>query len=224
LGTPLIPILASIGNQHSDRVSRFNILATWIVGVAVTLPLICIPEIPQFVYGQQYSGTSFIDTFLFVMLSTCVIFYKQGLARVLSLRNLMWWGVLSNGVWGAVLLSSAFLLRKYGATGISLAYAIAYVTNTVIFIPLYLKLGFVPARTMVSLEAGAVWGALAAGVALSFLEVELYCRVIYLAIGSIACVVAFRRLATKPDSQEQGRRIEEAPSAAPVFGEGARVE
>ena len=71
-----------------------NMLASWTLGIYAALPLLAFPELAELVFGKGYSGHAFRVTTVLVVLTTAVMTYKAGLARVLAARNLLWWGVV----------------------------------------------------------------------------------------------------------------------------------
>jgi O-antigen/teichoic acid export membrane protein len=200
VGTPLLSVLANLSGTHSQSVRRFNMLVTWALGIGFTLPLICFPEIPQQLYGAQYAGLSFVQAFVLIMLFLCIICYKQGLARVLVLKNLMWWGVLSNGVWAAVLLVSAYFLTRKGAAGLALSYVIAYGVSTIIFVPFYARIGLVPLNTMVSAKAGVLWGISLCGVLLAIYNTPLGWRIAFFLVSLYFVLTTLQRLSPELDT------------------------
>ena len=71
----------------------------------------------------------------------CKLYYyhiREGISRKLVVKNLMWWGFLDNIIMGNIFISSVIFLKNLGALGLALAYIIAYVFKTIIFVPFYL--------------------------------------------------------------------------------------
>lgn len=194
IGAPLLPMLASRDVEHSDRFNRGNILISWIIGVVSAIPLICFPEILGLLFGSQYGDMSPRQTFVLVMCYTCIVMYKQGLARVLVANSLMWWGFLSNLMWAIVLLGSFWFLRRFGAIGLASAFVIAYGLNTICFVPLYLSRRLAPRGTLISVEAITIWFVIAALASLSILQLSLLVRSISLLVSVLPVYIAFRRL------------------------------
>jgi len=191
---PLLPLLASQQGSASTPLDRVNMLSTWFLGVMPALPLIAFPAIGEWIFGEQYRGEAFRVTLLLAVLTNCIILYKQGLARVLAAKDLMWWGFLSNGTWAVALLISSFYLVRWGAAGLALGFLIAYVANTVVFIPLYTWRRLVPKGTIVSVEAGIIWLSLIALAGLSFAGAPLWLRLAGLGISTLSTLCAFYRL------------------------------
>ncbi len=160
LSNVLLTLLSQRATQSSEKLAYFNILSSWVIGLTCAVPLLLLPELVYWIYGEQYSFSVFAPTLSLVMLFTIIVAYKDGLARVLVAKSLMWWGVLSNIVWGVLLISATFALREIGAQGLALAYVIAYGLNTIVFIPFYTKRGLVPKNVLISRQVIFIWGVL----------------------------------------------------------------
>ena len=176
LNAPLLSMISNKGAQMNDKVGRVNILSSWMVGVIPAIPLLCFPEIPQMLFGKDYIGQSFKITFSIIIFYTCIMMFKQGLARTLAANNLMWWGVISNAFWGLILISSALFSVRWGASGLAVSFAIAYILNTLILVPLYYFRKLVPKGTLLSLESLLIWSVLAALVFLNIADAKLFFR------------------------------------------------
>jgi O-antigen/teichoic acid export membrane protein len=198
INAPLLSMVAHEKVSLESRLSKVNILLTWGLGVFVALPLLCFPELAQMLYGQKFSDASFTHTFVIIVFITCTLVYKQGLARVLIASNLLWWSFLSNLIWGSLVLFSAFFLVKWGAVGVAAAYAIAYMLVTIFFIPLYLKLGLVPRKTIISFEATVIWLVVIYLALMSWINVPVIYRTICFLITIILTITSFWRLLKLP--------------------------
>jgi len=188
LNGPLLSILSHSSRQVSDRLGRFNILLSWVIAIMLITPLLCFPEIAELLFGKEYSGRQFRMTFALVMLYTCVIMYKQGLARVLAANSLMWWGFLSNSIWAVVLISSAWFLVHWGATGLALSYLIAYAVNTLVIMPVYFRKKLIPSDTLISKYTITIWLTLFSLFGLSYWDVPIvYKAVCFVLAAAIIC-------------------------------------
>lgn len=176
LGYTLIPFLTSPKHDDNEKLKRANVLVTWVLGIIPAVPIILFPETLSLVFGDKYAGSDEYTTLVIVMAFTIVALYNQGLGRVLIAEDMMWWGVLTNGIWGSLLVSCTFFLREYGAIGIALAYLIAYSINTIIFFPLYIKKNLVPRDTLLSQQAGLIWALILIIVLVHFLDLSYLIR------------------------------------------------
>lgn len=197
LSAPLLPLLASRLNQRSDRLDRVNMLSTWALGSFSAVVFISIPEVVTMLFGKGFTGPNFTNTFLLVVFCSSIVIYKQGMARILSAHGLMWWGMLSNLLWGVTLIGCTWLLVSWGAFGYAIAWVSAYVINTLMFLPLYTHKRLVPKGTIISLEALLIWALLVTGLTLSVLHLSLGWRLAFMPIAIAAMGWLFWRLLTK---------------------------
>jgi O-antigen/teichoic acid export membrane protein len=194
LGAPLLPMLSSLGGKTNDGLARANLLLTWMISLLFILPLMALPEMLEMVFGRQFAGMGLRQTFAIVLFYTCVMIYKQGMARVLAARGLMWWGMLSNFVWATLLLSAAWLLRSYGAIGLSMAFAIAYVGNTLLFVPFYIKRDLIPKETILSRHVGLLWALVFVTASATLLNAPIAIRGVVAGLAFAAVVQTGRRM------------------------------
>jgi O-antigen/teichoic acid export membrane protein len=197
LSAPLLPLLASRLNQRSDRLDRVNMLSTWALGCFSTVVFISIPEVATMLFGKGFAGPNFTNTFLLIVFCSSIMIYKQGMARILSAHSLMWWGMLSNLLWGVTLIGCTWLLVSRGAFGYAVAWACAYGINTLMFLPLYTHKRLVPRGTIISLEALLIWALLLTGLSMSFLHLNLGWRLAFMPISMASMGCLFWRLLTK---------------------------
>ncbi|MBW8000413.1 MAG: oligosaccharide flippase family protein [Planctomycetes bacterium] len=185
LNGPLLSMLSHTGRKVSDQFGRINILSSWMVAMMIVVPLLCFPEIVELLFGKEYSGRQFRITFSLIMLYTCILMYKQGLARVLAVNNLMWWGFFSNTIWAIVLVASAWTLTRWGAAGLALSYLIAYIVNTLIVIPVYYRKNLIPPSTMISWQTIVTWLTIFSLLGLSYWDVPMAYKAICFVLAAI---------------------------------------
>jgi len=178
----------------SDNNRTVKILSSWILGVIVAKPLLCYPEIAQTIFGRDYQNYNFKVTFSIVVFYTCIIMFKQGLARTLVANNLLWWGFFSNAIWGIILIPSVIFSVRWGAPGLAVSFAVAYIINTLILIPLYNSRKLVPKETLISLDSTLIWSILILLVFLNIANVPLYFRTIAFVPCLLLSLVSFKRL------------------------------
>jgi len=158
LDAPFIAVMAkNKGDDIDSLFSKMNILIPWIIGIVVALPFMLFPELASAVFGKDYAGHDFHWTFVIVSLFTVIILFKQGLARILAVFELQWWGFLSNIIWGATLLGSFSLIKRHDSFTLAVSYLIAYFVNTIIIMPLYFKKKLVPIGTIFSGKSLFIW-------------------------------------------------------------------
>ena len=157
IGAPLLPLLAGFDTLANEKVRKVNMLLSWGLGFILIFPLMLFPEIIEWVFGDKFSGQNIEKTMVILLLASCVVLYKQGLARALAVNNLLWWGLLDNLIWALLMLFAAYNLVKFGALGLALTILISYIITTLIFMPFYVKRKVVPSSTLISLESCIVW-------------------------------------------------------------------
>jgi len=203
LNAPMLSMISNTGSRVNDKLDRVNIASSWLIGIVPALPLLCFPEMAGMLFGAEYSGSEFCRTFCIVVLYTCIMLYKDGLARVLVANSLLWWGFASNLVWGVVLLAGFLFMVPWGAPGLAGAFLLAYVVNVAIFIPLYTVKRLVPRNTIVSRHAGVVWLVILVATVCGVLEANILLRVAILAVGSVLLFVGVKRMMVAPTRVEQ---------------------
>ncbi|MEP5568691.1 MAG: oligosaccharide flippase family protein [Halioglobus sp.] len=194
IGRPLLAIVSNSGNDISDGLGTLNMLSSWVIGVSVAIPLICFPEVIEMFLGEEFATHSFRVTISIVIFYTTIMTFKSGLARVMAARNLLWLGVVSNALWSLILISSAYLLSEFGATGLALSFALAYAVNTVVIVPIYYARNLVPKGTLISMETFLIWIALFALVLLNVFDISLIARIGAFLVASIVAALSFGRL------------------------------
>ena len=203
LDAPLISMNSDAESKKNNKIGIVNILSSWILGVIVAIPLLCFPEIAQMIFGRDYHSYTFKVTFSIVIFYTCIMMFKQGLARTLTVNNLLWWGFFSNTLWGIILISSAIFLVRWGALGLAASFSIAYIVNTLILVPLYYSRKLVPKGTLISFESTLIWTIVIILVFLNIANVALFFRTIAFIPCLLLAVTAFRRL-MKPANVTMG--------------------
>lgn len=191
IGAPLLPLMSDLVTSSNKKVRKINVLLTWGLGLFAAFPLIIFPEIIQKMFGNQFSGHDFLLTCSIMLFTSCVVLYKQGLARALAVKNLLWWGVVDNVIWALLMLTSTYALVIYGAIGLALALLISYVLNTFIIMPLYMKRNIVPRGTLISIESGIVWVIAFFPIYMVWAAYSIEFRVMYLIFGGAILIISF---------------------------------
>jgi len=202
ISNPLLAMLSNAKGNISENLARLNILISWSIGILISLPLLCFPEIAQILFGKSYIDPQFHRAMPIVIFVTCLIMYKEGLARLLATHSLMWWGFLSNAVWALFLIGSSYFLVHFGATGLAASYAIAYIANIAIILPFYIRKNLTPVSTLFSNETGIVWAILIILTILPFINCPLFLRMVLFIISLTIFLLVLNRLA-KPYSKER---------------------
>lgn len=174
------PFITAMAKHRTDDINnsfnRLNIIAPWAIGLFLTLPFMFFPEIGELVWGKDYSGSSFRLCFVLTMFFNLIMMYKQGIARILSVHDLQWLGVLSNTLWGLSLLGGIWLLKSFGAIGLAGSYVFAYVISTIVVLPFYQRRKLIPRNTVFSKYALLLWCITIGVLFLSIDEVPVFTR------------------------------------------------
>ncbi|MFB3918318.1 MAG: oligosaccharide flippase family protein [Terriglobales bacterium] len=162
LGAALIPMLASSSSLTRSRIADRNVVLTWAFALAVCIPLMAFPECLALAFGSQYASRSAQLTLVLTLCSACVVTFKQGLARLFVVNDFMWVGAASNLLWSLIALGAAHYLVGWGAVGIAGAVLIAYVGNTAVTFPVYIRRSLANPALFASARSALIWLAVAA--------------------------------------------------------------
>ncbi len=138
----LLPILAmelnkDVETPKSNRLMMLNSYTAFFLTTSlVSILLYFVPAI-LLLYGQDFSDGRI--AMVFVLCSLPILTYKDGIARFIQAKSLLWLGFISNLVWALVLIVGSYLLVGDGANGLALATFLAYALNSIIFVPIYYK-------------------------------------------------------------------------------------
>lgn len=195
IGSVILTVI--IANQNEDWLEKINILLGWVIVNCIAIPLLFVPEVIAWFYGIEYQGNSFIISLIFVIMTTCLLAYKEGIARNLISRNLLWLGVLSNFLWGMLFIVSIAFLRTKGAIGISLTYFLSYLISTLVFIPIYIKKNVVRKSLIVSRDILLMWATLTLQMIVILLKTSIWLRVIPMVLSVLALIRVIRYMFKK---------------------------
>lgn len=184
VGNVILPLI--VANKGDSRLERTNILIGWMIVNCFALPVLVAPELIAWLYGSEYSGQALNVSLLMVALTCCILSYKEGIARNLVSNNLMWWGFLSNALWGATFLGLLWGIRDWGAIGIAVSYLVSYFITTVVFVPFYIRRKVVHRSLLISKETVFMWVALLIQMVGTALTENIAVRVATLALSVVA--------------------------------------
>ncbi len=191
--SPFISYMSS-KEAESDIIDKLNILAPWLLGMIICLPFMSFPQLGGWMFGKEYQGTVFDETFMYVMLFTLIIMYKQGMSRIFAVKNMQWVGFLSNSIWGATLLLSFHFLKKDASIGLAISYCIAYIFVTMVMYPIYIKRKWVPMEFIFSKWVITLWGIVAMLIYLSYHDINIYIRALIFIISTTITLYVFYKL------------------------------
>lgn len=197
LDAPFLTVMSKNKGYDKDSFfSKMNIVIPWVIGVVIGLPFIAFPEIGAIVFGRDFSGKDFNWTFIIVSFFTIIMLFKQGLARVIAVYDLQWWGTLSNLIWGGSLLCSFLLMKTQNSFSLALSYLIAYLISTISIMPLYFKKNLIPNDTIISKQALFIWGLILATIIIGLFVQNIPLRVLILSVVVILIYILFKGIVT----------------------------
>lgn len=139
IGQVFYPMAMQNFGKNNKKFDFFNINNSYIIGVFIFLPIMCLADIFASIYGIKYKNSNMYYSIILISLSSLIIAQKQGIARNFAAGNFMWFSVLSNMLWAISTIFIAFILVQKGATGRSFSIFVGYLINTIFFIPFYLN-------------------------------------------------------------------------------------
>lgn len=158
VGSVILPLI--VANKGNDRLERINILFGWMIVNCFAIPILAAPELIAWLYGSEYIGQALNISLLMVVLTCCILSFKEGIARNLISNSLMWWAFFSNALWGITFLVLLWFIRDWGSVGIAAANLLAYIVTTLMFVPFYIRRGVVHRSLLMSKEVVFMWAAL----------------------------------------------------------------
>lgn len=179
LGAPLLPAMASVKDAaERKQLTAINLVWYWCAGVLLIFPLLIFPESLGLVFGDyMFNQDAFITTAILAVV-TILVAYKRGIANALIANGNMWWSLASNTSWAVVLAATLAVLISHGAVGLASAFAISYIINIIIFLPVYYKTGWVSKEILISMPAAKLWLIIAASLVAVLLFTPLLIRIL----------------------------------------------
>ena len=173
IGQVIYPYAMQQFKKENTSFDYFNIISPWIIGIVLNLPLIIFPEIVATALGNKYDTIEFKNTIILVALFSILIAHRQGIARNFAAANLMWWSVVGNLFWAIILIVSAIFFVDFGSVGLGISFFIAYLLNTIVFLPFYIKQKLIDKRLLISKYSLSVWLIVSISIFSSFLIIIL---------------------------------------------------
>lgn len=170
IGSAFFPVCVSQLNKIKNNFEFLNIIGPWAIGIIIVCPIIFLHELPQAMFGKAFAGEQFKTTLLLVMGFTLIIAHRQGISRNFAAAGYQWYSLFGNLLWGILAIFLAYLFKEHGSNGRAASFLIAYVANTIIFVPLYIKLKLCSSKLLFSKWCIYIWLILA----ISFLYIYLF--------------------------------------------------
>lgn len=184
VGSVILPLI--VANKGNERLQKVNILFGWIMVNCFASLILTAPELIAWLYGKEFIGVELNVSILIVVLTCCILSYKEGIGRNLVSNNLMWWAFMSNALWGVTFLGVLWFIHDWGAIGIATAYLISYVVTTIVFVPFYIRRGVVQRSLLISKEVIFMWVALFSQMAVTAITQNIAIRSLMLSVSIYA--------------------------------------
>jgi O-antigen/teichoic acid export membrane protein len=194
LNAPLLSIMSSKEGVGNAKLEAVNILMTWGISLLVVIPLIALPEIGELLFGSKLEGFSFRATFAIILFVASIMTYRSGLIRSLQSKSIVWMSFLNNVVWASILLGAASFCVRWGAVGLAISYAAAYIIAAAAFFPVFFRIAKMPIVLLFSKETAIIWSTLLLLVVAVLLKVRLTFRFIALPVAFAATGWSLRSL------------------------------
>lgn len=182
IGQVLYPYAMQQFKKDNRKFEYFNIISPWIIGIVLNLPLIFFPDLMVIFFGSKYDTEDFKISVMLVALFSIIIAHRAGIARNFAAADLMWWSVFSNGFWGIALILLSYYFASYGAIGITTSFLLAYILNSLIFLPLYLNKGLVNKMLLISKPSLIAWFLLLLSPSVYYLSEYVFVKLVFLII------------------------------------------
>lgn len=156
VNAPMITLMSK--KEVSKDVSKVNIIVPWFVGVLTVLPIMLFPNFFGQIFGDEYSmDNNYIPTLMLVLITTVIMLFKQGIARIMVVNNLMWFSFFSNLIWGLTLIGVLYFSTMKTSISLALSFLVAYSVNLLIILPVYLIKNIVPKKLIISKISILIW-------------------------------------------------------------------
>lgn len=158
ISAPFITLMSKNKSENRDtRLSKFNILAPWFIGILFVSPFILFPEVGSYLFGSSYQGSEFNRTLVIIASYTLIIMFRQGITRTLIVYDKQWWGFIDNFLWAFILVTSFELFEEKNSITLALAYFMSYVINSLLLIPFYQHKGLLPKKFLYGRKIMLIW-------------------------------------------------------------------
>ena len=190
LNSPFTTIMSSNVNNPKDiRFQKFNLLGQWHIGILIILPFIAFPEIGELLFGKEYIGQEFRWTFLFVLLFTLLIFFKQGFVRLLVVHELQWQAFMWNITWVIVFLISFIYFRNFGSIGLAMNYSIAHIFSLFFILRILKKRNLLDYKQFFTKNTIIIWLIIFILFGLNYETINVFYRIPFLMIAYLFIII-----------------------------------
>ena len=177
-------------------INKISIYAPFILGVLFVTPFLFFPKIFGVFLGEDYiNDANYKKTILMILITTVLMLYKQGIARIMIMNNLMWFSFFSNLIWGIVLLTTFQLMSIKDARVFAFSYFLAYLFNILVIVPYYTYKKIIKKEYIINLKVIIVWLLFGlCGVTLYFEDYQNIYKFVLLILVMITFAVLFFKI------------------------------
>ena len=140
IGQVLLPYAISKYSEKDTRFENINYYLPWLIGVVLSIPMMLVPELFSLVYGNKYIGEEFNKTIIFLAFNNILISQRQGISKNFIVSGKMWISFWGNTFWGIILVLILYNIEIKSSTYFAFAYFVAYLGNSIIILPVYIKM------------------------------------------------------------------------------------
>ncbi|MCF6296516.1 MAG: oligosaccharide flippase family protein [Flavobacteriaceae bacterium] len=180
VGQVTYPYAMKMHKKNNKSFDFFNLSIPWLTGIFFGVFLIYIPDIFSLIFDERFQNQNMYKTVASISLFVIFISHRQGISRNLAAINKMWYGFLDNLIWSIIAITTAYFLIEYGAFGRAFSFVIAYAINSIIILPIYLKMNVFKKDFILSKESILIWGIVFLSYSTVFYDFNIYLRLFLL--------------------------------------------
>jgi len=188
VGQVIYPFAIRMFDKKNEKFNFLNLNAPWLIGVFLSLFLIYLPDVFSMIFDEKYHTISMYNTVSCIALFIIFISHRQGISRNLAAINKMWYGFFDNLIWSFLAIMFTYFLISEGSSGRAFAFVIAYLINSVIILPFYVKKKVFNKNYIYSKESILIWLIVFGSFSTIFLNLNIYYR-IFLLLMSLTLLV-----------------------------------
>lgn len=197
LNAPLLTLMSE--KKNNNAINKISMFAPFFLGIILVTPFLFFPNIFGLFLGEEYVGDpNYRQTIILILITTVLILYKQGIARIMIINNLMWFSFMSNLVWGIVLLISFKFNFIKDARTFAFSYFLAYFFNILIIVPYYTHKKIIKKEFVFSINVVCLWGLfIIMALLLFFNRYSVITKLIMLISSMIIFIILFFKIIKK---------------------------
>lgn len=192
IGQVLYPYAMKMGNKNNPKFDFLNMNAPWLIGVFFGIILIYLPDIFSLIFDKNFHQREMYMTVSTIAIFIIFISHRQGISRNLAVMNKMWYGFIDNAIWAIIAVLFTYILVDKGAYGRAMAFVIAYFINSLIILPIYLRLKLFKRSYILSKENLLIWLVIFFSYLSIFYDFDIYIRLILMCFSlSFIAIISY---------------------------------